>query len=82
MRGPSALDSCMMIRWSCGFRAEKVMNSRTWSLALVTSSTPRSPAVRSLHRLVQQGEERVDRGPPELLLRAEVVVQEGLCHPG
>ena len=37
----------MMIRWSCGFRAEKVMNSRTRSFALVISSTPRSPAVRS-----------------------------------
>ena len=37
----------MMIRCSCGLRAEKVTNSRTLSLALVRSSTPRSRSTRS-----------------------------------
>ena len=58
------------------------MNSRTRSLAAVSSSTPRSPCMRSAMASRQLGEERVHGGPPQLVLRAVVVVQQRLGHTG
>ena len=48
----------------------------------MTSSTPRSPVGPLVQGLVEQLEQRVDGRLPELLLRAEVVVEQRLRHAG
>ena len=49
---------------------------------MVTSSTPRSPCGPFVHRPLQQVEEGVDGRVPQLLLRAEVVVEQRLGDAG
>ena len=71
-----------MMRCSCGLRAEKTTNSRTSSFAVVSSSTPRSPSARSASASVSSAKSRVDRRPPQLVLRAEVVVEQRLGDAG
>ena len=82
MRALSALHSCVMMRWSCGLRAENVTNSRTSSLAPVSSSTSRDLRDACVHRPLEQIEQRVDRRPPQLVLRPVVVVEQRLRHSG
>src|SRR4029453_4290430 len=78
--------------WSWGCRAENVTKSRTSSLALVSSSTPRSPSMRACMAwpnrrnreatAARQCEEEDTRRPPQLVLRAVVVVQQRLRDAG